>query len=88
MGRLSGQIALITGATSGIGKACAFAFASQGTRLILTARRNERLDQIVRQLKEKSDVSVLSVKLDVRNKNDVFKMVNNLPDAWQPIDIC
>ena len=87
MGKLSGKIALITGASSGIGKACAFALAAEGANLILTARRTERLQQIAAQLEKEYKISVLTRKLDVRKKDDVFKMVDELEADWQNIEI-
>lgn len=53
---LTGQVVLITGASSGIGAACALAFAKQGCRLVLTARRLERLEELRRKLKEEHSV--------------------------------
>ena len=87
MGKLDGKIALITGASSGIGKACAFALAAEGANLILTARRTDRLQQIARQLEEKFKISVLTEKVDVRIKDHVFKMIDELPENWQDIEI-
>ena len=87
MGKLSGKIALITGASSGIGKACAFALAAEGANLILTARRIERLQQIAKQLEKEFAISVLTGQLDVRIKDDVFKMIDELEANWQNIEI-
>jgi len=87
MGKLSGKTALITGASSGIGKACAFALAAEGADLILTARRMERLQQIADRLEKEFKVSVLTKRLDVRIKDDVFKMVDELETSWQNIEI-
>jgi len=87
MAKLSNNTALITGASSGIGKACAYALAAEGANLILTARRIEHLLQIARELEIEFVISVRAEKLDVRNKDDVFTMVKNLPSKWQSIDI-
>lgn len=81
------KIVFITGATSGIGKACAIEFAKLGSRLILSARREELLKDLTESLRAKYNSDVLSFKLDVRNKDDVFEQVNNLSESWNKIDI-
>jgi len=77
----------ITGASSGFGEACANVFAREGSRLILCARRKERLDKIASVLFNKYKTEVFVVKLDVRNRGEVEQVVKNLPDNWQEIDI-
>jgi NADP-dependent 3-hydroxy acid dehydrogenase YdfG len=84
---ISGKIAFITGASSGIGKGCAELFASHRVNLILVARRKERLDSLSKELSEKHGVEVLTCKLDVRRQPDVESTVNNLPEKWKDIDI-
>ncbi|MBA4849856.1 SDR family NAD(P)-dependent oxidoreductase [Emticicia sp. BO119] len=79
------RIALITGATSGIGKATATAFADNGINLILCGRRQERLDSL-QELFEKK-VAVTTLKFDVSNKVEVFNAINSLSDEWKGIDI-
>lgn len=79
------RIALITGATSGIGKATATAFANNGINLILCGRRQERLDSLQEQCSKK--VSVTTLKFDVSNKVEVVNAINSLADEWQGIDI-
>ncbi|WP_221394848.1 SDR family NAD(P)-dependent oxidoreductase [Dyadobacter sp. NIV53] len=79
------RIALITGATSGIGKATAEAFASAGIDLILCGRRQERLDEVSKTLSEK--VKVTTLLFDVRDKGAVLAMIGSLPDEWKSIDI-
>lgn len=79
------RIALITGATSGIGKATAEAFAGVGMDLILCGRRQERLDEISTNLSSK--VKVTTLLFDVRDKGGVLAMVGSLPDEWKNIDI-
>lgn len=74
---------LITGATAGIGEACAQIFAKNGYRLILVARREERL----KILSEVLDTECLCICLDVRNKAEVQEKLGNLPAEWQNIDI-
>ena len=74
---------LITGATSGIGKATAELFAKRGERLILCGRRQERLEQ----LKEKFKGETHLLNFDVRNRKAVFDAIDSLPNAWKQIDI-
>ncbi len=63
------KTAIITGASSGIGKACAFRFASEGWNLVLAARRTEKLTELKEELEAKYHVKVLCLTLDVTNKN-------------------
>ena len=79
------RIALVTGATSGIGKATAEAFAGAGIDLILCGRRQERLDEIAKILSSK--VQVTTLLFDVRDKGGVLAMIGSLPDEWKNIDI-
>ncbi|PST82264.1 NAD(P)-dependent oxidoreductase [Pedobacter yulinensis] len=81
------QIALITGATSGIGEACAHQFASQGYRLILLARREERLQQIARDLTEQYGVATNILVADVRLKDQVEEALATLSGADREIDV-
>lgn len=78
---------LITGASSGIGKACALAFASQGYNLILTARRAEKLQEISRLITEKYSVDVVQLNFDVRNADEVKLSYDSLSDENKVIDI-
>ena len=77
--------ALITGATSGIGKATAELFAKQGFNLILCGRREERLNQLKNELGR--DTSIFTLNFDVRNREDVFSAVDSLPKEFSEIDI-
>jgi NADP-dependent 3-hydroxy acid dehydrogenase YdfG len=79
------KIALITGATSGIGKATAEAFAKQNIDLILCGRRKERLDEIAEELGKKVEIQTLT--FDVRNYAEVEDALNSLSDKWREIDI-
>jgi NADP-dependent 3-hydroxy acid dehydrogenase YdfG len=79
------RIALITGATSGIGKATADAFANVGIDLILCGRRREVLDELKEYFSEK--VKVLTLAFDVRIQAEVTKAIESLPEEWQNIDI-
>ena len=87
MGRLSNKIVFITGATSGIGKACAEAFANEGANLILTARRMAVLTKLSNSLSKKYKIKTYTAKLDVRDNEEVKKVVASLPKEWKKIDI-
>lgn len=76
---------LITGATSGFGKACAIKFAQNGWKLILTGRREDRLAKLYDELSRKTPVHTLS--MDVRNRRDVFKKLQSIPDDFASIDV-
>ena len=77
----------ITGATSGIGKACAEKFAKENYNLILTGRRKDRLDLLEKNLTQKYSVKVLTLCFDVQDKVAVFENINALPVEWQQINI-
>jgi NADP-dependent 3-hydroxy acid dehydrogenase YdfG len=77
---------LITGASSGIGEACAMALATQGTKLILVARREGRLKAIAETLKE-SGAQVLTQVLDVRDHDAIESFIKHLPAEFADIDI-
>lgn len=79
------RIALITGATSGIGHATANAFAHHNYRLILCGRRTDRLADVARQLGQQTDVTTLA--FDVRDRSAVEHAIGSLPADWQAIDI-
>jgi len=81
------RIIMITGATSGIGKACAEKFAEAGDKLIITGRREERLWDLKNSLEEKFETKVLPLVFDVRNRKDVFENIGNLPEEWQQIHV-
>ena len=85
---LQGKIVFITGASSGIGRATAKAFAEQGARLLLCARRIERLTELARELSAlDADPDVFTFKLDVQDQLAVSETLANLPDEWRAIDI-
>ena len=84
---LQNKIVLITGASSGIGEACAKLLAANGAQLILTARRGERLIKLAEELKETYGTVCLIRQLDVRDKSAVQSFVYSLPAEWQPIDV-
>ena len=79
------KTALITGATSGIGRATAHEFAKNGINLVLCGRRQERLNTIKKALSKK--VEVFTLNFDVRNKEKTFEAINSLPEAFRSIDI-
>lgn len=81
------KIVFITGASSGIGLACAKLFAENGARLILAARRSQRLKVLAKELKEKHSTKIYVIKLDVRKQAEVEKAVKKLPEEWKNIDI-
>lgn len=80
------KTALITGATSGIGLATARTFAQAGWRLILTGRREDRLEAVKAELIE-AGVEVLGLVFDVRNYHSVAENIQNLPEEWRSIDL-
>src|SRR5690242_1539201 len=81
------RIVFITGATSGIGKACAEKFAQNDDKLIISGRRKERLNELKKELEEKSQCEVLSLPLDVQQKDEVFQIINELPNEWKSVDV-
>lgn len=81
------QIVFITGASSGIGKACAEVFAAAGARLILAARRGDRLTALAAELQGQHQTEVLSLALDVSDRPQVEARLSQLPPAWQAIDV-
>jgi 3-hydroxy acid dehydrogenase / malonic semialdehyde reductase len=81
------SIVLITGATSGIGEACARKFAAAKHDLIITGRRKERLDELKNHLENEHGITVLPLCFDVQDKADVFTAINNLSAEWQNIEI-
>lgn len=80
------KIALITGATSGIGDATARRLAGNGFDVIITGRRNERLKDLKDKL-EKEGARVLGLCFDVRVEPEVKSAIENLPDDWKKIDV-
>lgn len=81
------MIALITGATSGIGKATAEIFAKNGYNLIITGRRAGRLEELASQLEREFKVKVLKLNFDVRKLGEVKKSIGELPAAFKNIDV-
>lgn len=81
------KIILITGASSGLGKATAEKFAAEGWNLILTARRKEKLAVVINDIEKKYGVKTLSLIFDVQDKKAVFEHLENLPKEWQAINV-
>ncbi len=88
---LKNQIVLITGASSGIGAACAKIFAQGGAKLILAARRIDKLDRLGKELVETGSIASANqihlLELDVRDRLKVESTLNTLPEDWKAIDI-
>jgi 3-hydroxy acid dehydrogenase/malonic semialdehyde reductase len=84
--RFSGTV-LITGASAGIGEATARAFAEAGARLVLTARRRERLEALAAELRQAHGTESHLLVLDVRDRDAVSAAIGGLPAAWAAIDV-
>lgn len=79
-------IALITGATSGIGEGCARRFAKDGYRVIITGRNEKKLNALKQELEE-AGAEILLLAFDVRDREAARKAVENLPETWRDIDV-
>jgi 3-hydroxy acid dehydrogenase / malonic semialdehyde reductase len=80
------KIALITGATSGIGEATALSLARMGYNIIATGRRQNRLEALAKKLKD-IGVETFTLNFDVRDQIKVQEMIESLPEKWRKIDI-
>jgi NADP-dependent 3-hydroxy acid dehydrogenase YdfG len=78
------KTAIITGATSGIGKACTYMLAKNNYNIIITGRRKERLDKLEKEL---LNVKVLNLDFDIRDRQETEKQIQNLPQEWKNIDL-
>jgi 3-hydroxy acid dehydrogenase / malonic semialdehyde reductase len=78
---------LITGASSGIGEAAARAFAAVGARLVLAARRSDRVEALCSELESEHGVSTHPIQVDVRDAGVVTRMLEDLPAEWSAIDV-
>ncbi|MGA7830490.1 MAG: SDR family NAD(P)-dependent oxidoreductase [Terracidiphilus sp.] len=84
---LKGKIVFITGASAGIGAATALAFAAEGARLLLAARRIEKLKAVAAAVAERGAEAVHSIRLDVSDRDAVQQAIEGLPADWQAIDV-
>lgn len=81
------MIALVTGATSGIGKSTAKIFAKNNYDVIITGRRQDRLDELKKELESNYSVKVLALCFDVRKQKEVEAAIASLPDSFKAIDV-
>lgn len=81
------KIALITGATAGIGEACALLFAREGFDLILTGRRKDRLETLAAEINLQYNVQVAISAFDVRYRQEVLDNLEHLPAEWKKVDV-
>jgi 3-hydroxy acid dehydrogenase / malonic semialdehyde reductase len=85
--KLKGKIVLITGASAGIGAATALAFAGEGARLLLAARRAGKLADVASRALALGAAAVYSIDLDVRHHHAVQRAIDELPEEWAAIDV-
>lgn len=81
------KIALITGATSGIGEACAHSFAQQGYHLIIVGRRAHLLEKMAHHLSDKYAIEIKKITADVRDKENINYVLETLPSSWKNVDV-
>ena len=84
---LKDNIVFVTGASAGIGEACAHQFAALGARLILAARRIDRIEALAAALKDKHGTKSIAYALDVRDGDAVQQVIGSFPDEWKSVDI-
>lgn len=87
MESLKGKTVFITGASSGIGKSCAYTFGKEGANLIINARRKNLIDEIADDIRKKFGVKVYAYKLDITKRDDVINSIKTLPVEFKNIDI-
>jgi len=87
MSNLEGEVVFVTGASSGIGTACARTFAREGARLLLAARREKRLRALKADLRGLGAAEVRTLLLDVRSEADVSRAVDDLPSPWREVEV-
>ena len=85
--RLADQVVFVTGASTGIGAACARAFAGEGARLLLAARRLERMKALEPELRAAGAPDVRLLQLDVRDAVAVSRAVAELPEEWKAVEV-
>lgn len=81
------KIIMVTGATTGFGKAIAIRFAKNGYNIIITGRRKELLTGLEKELLSYGKIKVLSLNFDVRNQKEVSMVIEKLPEEWKAVDI-
>lgn len=84
---MNGKTIIITGASSGIGAACAEIFAENGANLILTARRINKLKELSNKLRNMYNIKVHTIEIDVRNFSDIQEKLSKLPSDFEKIDV-
>jgi 3-hydroxy acid dehydrogenase/malonic semialdehyde reductase len=84
---LNGKIVFITGASAGIGAATALAFAAEGAKLLLAARRLSQLTKVASLARDRGALAVHSIQLDVRDYRAVQNAIDTLPSEWAEIDV-
>ncbi|MEW9677121.1 2,4-dienoyl-CoA reductase [Lentibacillus sp. L22] len=84
---LKRKVAIITGGSNGMGKAMATRFAAEGANVVITGRKQERLDQAKKDIKNETGVEVLAVQMDVRNREDVQRTVDATKNTYGCIDV-
>jgi len=84
---LKNKIVFVTGASSGIGESTARAFAAEGAKILMCARRGERIEKLAKALETEHETAVHTFRLDVREQAAVDEAVAGLPEAWRAIDI-
>jgi hypothetical protein len=84
---MKGKIVFVTGASAGIGAATAMEFARQGAKLVLCARRLERLQAMEGELRDAGAADLLLVEMDVRDRGAVERALSGLPETWRSIDV-
>jgi len=84
---LKGKIVFVTGASSGIGAATALAFAAEGARLLLAARRTDKLADVAAEALKRGAEAVHTISLDVRDRKAVEQAIAALPAEWAAIDV-
>lgn len=87
MQSLKGKIILITGASAGIGHACSHQFAALGAKLILAARRRDKLEALAQSLHDQYNAEIFVATMDVANQAQVSDFYKKLPQDWQQVDI-
>ena len=85
-GTLQGKVALVTGASSGIGEATAYALAAQGACVAVSARRAERLDAVVKRIQDRGGQAI-SIVADIADEAQANDMVNRTVGRWGRLDI-